>query len=78
MIMKVYARAKTKGALNKLLRENNLVPVKEYSLLRHGVKFTLGLDVPDGTEVAIYKEIRNGFPYAHSFGTYNYNTNQVK
>lgn len=58
--MKVYARAKSKAALNKLLRENNLVPVKEYSLLRHGVKFTLGLDVPDGSEVAIYKKSRTG------------------
>jgi len=78
MILKVYARAKSKASLNKLLRENNLVPVKEYSLLRHGIKFTLGLDVPDGSEVAIYTRIQNGFPYPHTMGTYNYKTNQVK
>jgi hypothetical protein len=78
MIMKVYARAKSKAALNRTLRERDLVPVREYSLLRHGIEFVLGSDVPHGTEVAIYKEIKNGFPYAHSFGTYNYNTNQVK
>ena len=76
--MRVYARAKSKLELNKTLRENNLIPVKEYSLLRHGIKFTLGLDVPDGSEVAIYSKIQNGFPYAHTLGTYNYNKNQVK
>ncbi len=78
MILKVYARAKSKAALNKLLRENNLIPVKEYSLLRHGIKFTLGHDVPDGSEVAIYTKIQNGFPYPHTIGIYNYNSNQVK
>ncbi len=76
--MKVYVRATSKAALNKQLRERNLIPVKEYSLLRHGIKFTLGLDVPDGSEVAIYIKIQNGFPYPHTMGTYNYKTNQVK
>jgi hypothetical protein len=50
----------------------------EYTLLTDGIEFYLGADVPDGTAVALYTKIENGFPLAHSFGTYNYNKNQVQ
>ena len=43
----------------------------DYSLLRSGIEFTLGEDVPDGTWVCIFKAIQNGFPYAHDFGTWS-------
>jgi hypothetical protein len=69
MIPKVYVRAKSKAELNRRLRMENVIRCTDYSLLTDGIEFHLGADVPDGT---------NGFPYAHSFGVYNYNENQVQ
>jgi hypothetical protein len=78
MIPKVYVRAKSKAELNRRLREENVVRCTEYTLLTDGIEFHLGADVPDGTQVALFTKIQNGFPYAHSFGVYNYNKNQVQ
>lgn len=76
--MKVYVRAKSKAELNRRLRSETTIRCMEYTLLTDGIEFYLGADVPDGTAVALYTKIENGFPLAHSFGTYNYNKNQVQ
>lgn len=76
--MKLFVRAKSKAELNRKLRRGATVTGLEYSLLRHGIEFTLGVDVPDKTRVFLFTQIQNGFPLAHSNGTYNYNTNQVQ
>lgn len=77
MIPKVYVRAKSKAELNRRLRMEDVIQCTDYSLLTDGIGFQLGADVPDGTQVALFTKIQNGFPYAHSFGVYDYNTNQV-
>lgn len=76
--MKLFVRAKSKAELNRKLRKGATVTGLEYSLLRQGIEFTLGVDVPDKTRVFLFTQIQNGFPLAHSNGTYNYNTNQVQ
>ena len=76
--MKLYVRAKSKAELNRRLRSETLISGLDYSLLRDGIEFTLGADVPDGTQIALYTKIQNGFPYAHSFWVYNYNKHQVQ
>lgn len=76
--MKLFVRAKSKAELNRKLREGVTVTGLEYSLLRQGIEFTLGVDVPDKTRVFLFSRIQNGFPLAHSNGTYNYNKNQVQ
>ena len=78
MIPKVYVRAKSKAELNRRLRMENVIRCTDYSLLTDGIEFHLGADVPDGTPVALFTKIQNGFPYAQSFGVYNYNENQVQ
>ena len=69
--MKVYVRGKSFKEVNDRLAEGRKLPAMDYSLLRAGIEFTLGEDVPDGTWVCIFKGIRNGFPYAHDFGTWS-------
>ena len=69
--MKVYVRGKSFEAVNDLLSEGQKLKVKDYSLLRSGIEFTLGEDVPDGTWVCIFKAIQNGFPLAYDFGTWS-------
>ena len=76
--MRVYVRAKSKAELNRRLRAEETIEVLEYGLLRHGVGFTLGVDVHDGAEVAIFSKIQNGFPYAHTMATYIKNKNKVQ
>ena len=50
---------------------------RDYSLLRQGIEFTLGEDLPDGVKVAIFKKIQNGFPLAHDFGTWCATTHRL-
>jgi len=69
--MKVYVRGKSFKAVNAQLEEGQTLLAIDYSLLRHGIKFTLGEDVPDGTLVSIFKAIQNGFPLSHDFGTWS-------
>jgi hypothetical protein len=76
--MKLFVRAKSKAELNRKLRQGVKVTGLEYSLLRQGIEFTLGVDVPDKARVFLFTKIQNGFPLAHSNGTYNYNKNQVQ
>ena len=60
--MKVYVRGKSFKEVNDRLAEGRKLPAMDYSLLRAGIEFTLGEDVPDGTWVCIFKAIQNGFP----------------
>lgn len=76
--MKLFVRAKSKAELNRRLRSGAEVTGLEYSLLRQGIEFTLGIDVPDNTRVFMYTEIQNGLPLAHSNGVYNSNKNKVQ
>ena len=76
-VMKVYVRGKSLREINEGLSQGKTYPVKEYSLLRHGIEFTLGDDVPDGSEVAVFARIQNGFPYAHVMGRYCSQRNRV-
>ena len=69
--MKVYVRGKSFKEVNDRLAEGRKLPAMDYSLLRDGIEFTLGEEVPDGTWVCIFKAIQNGFPYGHDFGTWS-------
>ena len=68
--MKVFLRGQSFSEVNARLEQGQTPIARDYSLLRQGIEFTLGEDLPDGVKVAIFKRIQNGFPLAHDFGTY--------
>lgn len=70
-VMKVYLRGQSFSEVNARLEQGRTLIARDYSLLRQGIEFTLGEDLPDGVKVAIFKKIQNGFPFAHDFGTWS-------
>ena len=68
--MKVFLRGQSFSEVNARLEQGRTLIARDYSLLRQGIEFTLGEDLPDGVKVAIFKKIQNGFPLAHDFGTW--------
>ena len=76
-IMKVYLRGQSFSEVNARLEQGRTLIARDYSLLRQGIEFTLGEDLPDGVKVAIFKKIQNGFPFAHDFGTYCATTHRL-
>ena len=76
-IMRVFLRGQSFSEVNARLEQGRTLIARDYSLLRQGIEFTLGEDLPDGVKVAIFKKIQNGFPLAHDFGTWCATTHRL-
>jgi len=76
-IMRVFLRGQSFSEVNARLEQGRTLVARDYSLLRQGIEFTLGEDLPDGVKVAIFKRIQNGFPLAHDFGTWCATTHRL-
>ena len=53
--MRVFLRGQSFSEVNARLEQGRTLIASDYSLLRQGIEFTLGEDLPDGVKVAIFK-----------------------
>ena len=78
--MKLYVKAKSKKAVNELLKSGAKVNGVEYNMFNpngYATYHTLN-ELPTGTTVAIFEKTSGGSPVAKSWGTYNSDKNILK
>ena len=69
--MKLYVQAKSKKAINELLKAGETVRGINYSMFGDGGMYVLSSALPVGTVIAVYSKVVGGNPYATSFGTWD-------
>lgn len=69
--MKLYVQAKSKKAVNDLLKAGESIRGYNYSIFGDGGMYFLTSALPAGTVIAIYEKLVGGTPYAKSYGTWD-------
>ena len=69
--MKLYVQAKSKKAINEMLKEGKQITGYNLSMFGDGGLYVLSSALPVGTVIAVYSKMVGGNPYATSFGTWD-------
>ena len=69
--MKLYVQAKSKKAINEMLKEGKQITGYNLSMFGDGGLYILSSALPVGTVIAVYSKVVGGHPYATSFGTWD-------
>ena len=69
--MKLYVQAKSKKAINEMLKEGKQITGYNLSMFGDGGLYVLSSALPVGTVIAVYSKVVGGNPYATSFGTWD-------
>jgi hypothetical protein len=69
--MKLYVQAKSKKAINEMLKEGKQITGYNLSMFGDGGLYILSSALPVGTVIAVYSKVVGGNPYATSFGTWD-------
>lgn len=69
--MELYVQAKSKKAINELLKAGAQVSGYNYSIFGGGGSYVLSSALPIGTVIKVYEKMVGGSPYPKAYGTWD-------